>query len=150
MKTHVLTLAKTFQGKHPRKGELTHFNEGLLSGDKKHTIRSNYDYWAPRIQEVMDGHAKLSIRQWIDKPYKKPGQEIIKELDQFSGIGFAPINIYPQHEMVIVSLEKPAYLDYKARAKNVEANDHLSYSDFWSWFTQEQKAILIYFTKFRY
>lgn len=88
MKTHVLLLSKKFLKGHRREGELTEFRKHFLNGTKIHTVRENYEYWAPRIREVMEGVAILSIRQWIDEPYKKPGQIEIGQLTNTSGIGY--------------------------------------------------------------
>jgi hypothetical protein len=52
MKTYVLTISQTFQGKHPRKGDKTLFFDKILSGEKIHTIRGNYEYWKRIVDNV--------------------------------------------------------------------------------------------------
>lgn len=68
MKTYVLILSEYFPKDHPKAGEPTGFVGDLMfTGKKIHTIRSNYELWAKRIDEVRAGKARLSIRIWTGK-----------------------------------------------------------------------------------
>lgn len=78
LKTYVITVSENFIGKHPRAGELTEFKEKILSGEKKHTCRSNYMFWKKRIDKVNSGEAVLSLRQWSGKPYNSKQKEIMR------------------------------------------------------------------------
>lgn len=85
MKTHVLLVSQYFPKTHPRRGESTGFVEAiqnLFRTDKPttkiHTIRSNYDWWKKRIDEVNAGEAILSIRYWTGKPYNSKQEEILR------------------------------------------------------------------------
>lgn len=69
LKTYVITISKKFPGYHPRKGDPTYFSSGIVSRRKKHTIRGNYALWKKRFDEIAAGRAKLSLREWIGKPY---------------------------------------------------------------------------------
>lgn len=150
IKTHVITISKTFPAYHSRKGQETGFKEKLLSGEKIHTIRGNYDYWRPKIYEVIAGVAVLSIRQWSDKPYKSK-QVVIAELTgnqvgiqkvielQVKRIGNAIWNIS-------VGIEN-ADIDFQELTKN----DGLSEYDICEWFGKGIKnGCIIHFTDFIY
>ena len=62
MKTYVLTISKNFPSTHSKKGTPTNFFYKIKSGDKKHTIRANYELWKKRIDEVNEGKAIISLR----------------------------------------------------------------------------------------
>ncbi len=64
-------LSKTFFSQHPRAGEPTHFAEKVKNGTKRHTCRSNYEYWKDRIARLQERSGVLSLRQWSGKPYEK-------------------------------------------------------------------------------
>jgi hypothetical protein len=72
------TVAKVFPCYHPRAGEPTDFKPKILSGEKGHTIRANYELWKKRIDEVNAGEAILSLRQWIEKPYHSKQEEFLQ------------------------------------------------------------------------
>lgn len=152
MKTHVLTLSKTFLKGHPNAGEPTYFKESFLDGTKKHTIRDNYDYWSRIIDEVRAGKAVLSIRQWSGKPYASKQDPELACLDATSGIGYQPIFMTDQGWC----LEATIGNDYVYQMQRVWDNDGLERMDFWNWFfprngkTDIFKGIVIHFTKFRY
>ena len=116
MKTFILTLSKNFPKTHKRAGEKTNFSQKLQLGiknipnsvmydeecdlvmDRKiHTIRSNFDLWSKRIEQVQKGEAILSIRYWSGKPYNSPQIKIL-ELDQDSGIGVQAI-VFPDNSL---------------------------------------------------
>lgn len=78
MKTYVLTVSRNFPVTHSMKGQPTNFFQKILSKEKKHTIRANYPLWKKRIDEVNQGFAIISVRQWSDKPYCSPQQEIMQ------------------------------------------------------------------------
>lgn len=76
LKTYVITMMV----KYPKIGIVvpkpTGFKKKLLSGEKKHTIRQNYKFWKKRIDEINNGKAILSIRQWTGLPYRSEQVEI--------------------------------------------------------------------------
>lgn len=55
LKTYVITVSVNF----PKKGKSipkpTGFKKKILSGEKKHTVRSNYEFWKKRIDEINAG-----------------------------------------------------------------------------------------------
>jgi hypothetical protein len=87
VKIYRLALSRTFPATHPRKGELTHFEEKIKrallqkEGDlpvKLHTIRavnpnSKSKSWFEKIEEVNRGEAVLVVYEWNGKPYSKDG-----------------------------------------------------------------------------
>ena len=146
MKCYVLTISKTFPAYHPRKGKLTHFRSKIESGDKKHTIRDNYELWKKRIDEVNDGLAYLSIREWTGKPYASKQVETMQKHKGEVGIQCLEMNqlgyCIDGYQCII--------------GDNIlSINDGLSLEDFTEWFKGKmcvdmpQKAI-IHFSDFRY
>lgn len=130
---------------HPKHGEPTNFASKFLSGQKKHTIRGNAAYWAPKIQEVIDGKAILSIRQWTGKPYRSK-QETMKNLTAADGVGYQLAEILENEEIVLLMED-----EYNPTVcPSIEENDGLSMAEFWNWFTDDAKVIIIHFTNFRY
>lgn len=75
----VVTLSKKFFPAHYRAGQETEFKAKVLAETKKHTCRSNYEYWAKKIARVKETSGVLSVRQWSEKPYRSP-QEVITEV----------------------------------------------------------------------
>ena len=59
---------------------------------KIHTIRTNYQLWEKRINEVQEGNAVLSIRQWSGKPYRSK-QTTILNLTKDDGVGIQPLKL---------------------------------------------------------
>lgn len=146
MKTFVLTVSKQFPKTHKRSGQSTGFVESIkklftVDGNKIHTIRSNFDLWSKRAEQINSGQAVLSIRYWSDKPYRSKQIEIcvlekigIEKLDDPTNFVFAPIN--------------GAAFNWNDVAKN----DGLSFDDFDEWFKvrQSDPMAIIHFTNFRY
>lgn len=142
MKTHVLLVAKNFLKGHIHEGEPTFFPEKINSGSKVHTIRSNYDYWKKRIDEVNDGKAYLSIRFWESTPYHS-NQFEFKKLTK-CGI------------QKIVVKNNLMFINNVNIDKNLIAlNDGLDRESFDSWFFKKpiegpQEFALIHFTSQKY
>lgn len=151
MKTYVLTVSKVFLKGHPKAGHPTHFKEQISTGDKKHTIRQNYDYWSEVIDQVKAGQAILSVREWTGKPYRSKQEEFLR-LDKDSGIGYQEIFMTHSGWCWEASIEG----EYVVQLDTVCKNDGLSKSDFESWFFPDYNkndvvsGIIIHFTKFRY
>lgn len=135
MKTHVLTVSRTFPKGHKKEGQSTFFiekikyslfnrkgSEGLFftAGafekcydclEKIHTCRSNYPLWSKRIKEVQEGKAVLSLRYWEGKPYRSKQIEFF-QLDKNSGIGIQELKFgynseLVKHEKYINVITKP-------------------------------------------
>ncbi len=161
-KTVVITLSKRFQKEHSRSGEPTQFAQKLnnqlntpddypATGKKKHTIRANFDRWKHNIDKINNGSFHLSIRQWIDVPYKSKQEELFK----LSKVGYQSVSISydPETDIIEVDIdEKPYTGDIEAIAQN----DGLSLHDFKEWFFAKAKSkqifngVIIHFTDFRY
>lgn len=109
MKTYVIMISQKFPANHPRRGEETKFKQQIINaifvnqgwnkiaaypelGDKRHTIRANYDLWKKRIDEVQRGEACLSLRQWEGKPYRSKQIEFARLTNQ-DGVGIQQVNI---------------------------------------------------------
>lgn len=142
MRTYVIMLSKVFPKGHIREGEPTGFKDKLLSGEKIHTIRSNYPLWEKRIKEVQEGTALISVRQWEDKPYRSKQIEIA-QFTKENGVGI-------EH----IFLPSRAHLDFLLeRLQGLDINDGLTRPDWISWFENapiNQFLPIIHFTPFRY
>ncbi|MDE5869264.1 MAG: hypothetical protein K2H18_03445 [Muribaculaceae bacterium] len=142
MKTYVIILSKVFPKGHIRQGEMTGFREKLISGEKIHTIRTNYGLWRQRIKEVKNGEACISLRQWQDKPYRSKQIEIAR-LTKENGVGIESISLPPIGQLSYALDSFPG----------LDAHDGLSKEDWLSWFEnapRNQPLPIIHFTPFRY
>ncbi len=150
LKPYVITVSKNFIGKHPKKGEPTKFKEKIKSGEKKHTIRSNYDFWSKRIDNVNAGEAVLSIRQWSGKPYNSKQVEIKK---LFAGeVGIQQITTTGNaYDISIRKLNNTHRFLTDLKIRIIAQNDGLSIKDFRDWFEEPLiDGCIIHFTKLRY
>jgi hypothetical protein len=147
--TYILVMAKTFPKTHPKSGAETQFSEQILAGKKIHTIRKNPDYWMHVANEVNEGRAVLSIREWTGRPYFSKHREIM----QLEKIAVEQIKVYVDHQTYI-QLEGFINIDYPSKAfARFAANDGMTADDLYSWLHMEKKnheAALIYFTDFDY
>lgn len=162
LKCYYVILSRNFNKTHTRAGQPTFFvekickalnidpptptggwdawetRELLKANPKLHTIRLNYDLWEKRFEEIAAGKAYLSLRYWLDDPYKSPQEEFAR-LTAADGIGIEPFT--PQVAATDDWLE-----DY---AKN----DGLRLTDFKDWFgafEPNKKYAILHFTSFRY
>jgi len=152
MKTYVITISKTFPATHPRKGEPTGFETKISSRKKKHTIRGNYDLWKKRIDEINDGAAVLSVREWTGKPYASKQKELFVFGKGQIGIQKCSIQIIEDDISDIVNFQIDGYLSLKLeKANEVMANDGLDRLDFIAWFKKPlTNGCIIHFTDLRY
>jgi len=161
MKTHVITLSKTFPKTHSKIGCPTYFAENLSRGIKIHTIRANYPFWEKRIEEVRNGTACLSIRQWTGKPYASKQIEIAR-LTAYDGVGIQKIHLGNTKLDKMLGIDNSSFNcllndDNKIAsilcATTVAENDGLSREDWTEWFKEADYTkpfAIIHFTKFRY
>lgn len=148
MNTHVITVAKKFPKGHDREGQLTGFKTKILTREKIHTIRLNFLWWQHKVQQVADGLAVLSLREWTGKPYHSPQEEFAR-LDQHDFVGI---------ERVTTNHMGKCFVDgQKIDGLELAANDGLLFTDFSQWFpgsfeigTKKLDAGIIHFTSFRY
>lgn len=146
MKTYVLMLSKQFPTFHERAGEPTGFQHTLLT-TKIHTIRANFELWSKRIQQVSDGLACISIRQWEGLPYRGRTEEILK-LYAKDGVGIQRLHF---HWGTILD----PVVDYikSVDPVNLAHNDGLSTKDWSQWlchYDLTKPMAIIHFTQFRY
>ena len=143
-KCYQLMVSKVFLKGMPNEGEETGFVRKIHSGDKKHTIRTNYEYWEYMFDQIQQDRAYLSVRYWSGKPYRSK-HVIVKDFYKKDGIG----------------LEKLEFTNNGAKINgrsnlvdlsDLAENDGLSYKQLLTWFKEEQnKALpLIHFTSMRY
>jgi hypothetical protein len=173
----IITVSKTFFPQHPRKGEPTEFRGKVLSGDKRHTCRQNYEYWKRQIDSVKAKGGVLSVKQWIDRPYHQPGQEPVVDIPA-DVVGVQRLELRrerlgPASKLVTRwtgPYEWTATVDGRPVPLGaLAANDGLTVEDFKAWFapvfTKAEKKYpasaqisnattmefaIIHFTKFRY
>ena len=136
MKTYVITVSQTFPATHIRAGQLTRFPYKIEKRIKIHTIRSNYELWKWRMDQINKGLAVLSVRAWSGKPYRSKQIEIIS-LNKSHGIG----------------IQKITLTESRINEKILAKNDGLTLADFKAWFAGYDKSepmAIIHFTSFRY
>lgn len=153
MKTYVLMISKHFMKDHPRAGELTMFRYSIQNGDKIHTLRANYDYWAHVAEEVNAGRGVLSLRQWSGKPYRSKHEEFMRLANM--GVQRASVTVFLFHQ----GTKGGVYGTIKVDSKEIQhyrefyTNDGFSSAeDFANWFGAciYENMALIHFTDFRY
>ena len=142
-------ISKVFPKTHPLAAKTTEFASYLRSRIKIHTIRGNYDLWEKRINEIINGKAYLSVREWSGKPYRSKQ----KELFQFhKDIGIQ--KLINEYEVLFVGTNRVEVI-------TLANNDGLSSDEFDDWFRKYPKNLrfkkypvepqaIIHFTKFRY
>ena len=155
MKRYRLVVSRTFPDKHSRKGDETKFVEKIIGQIKIHTIRSNFDIWAKRIEKVQRGQAVIELYHWSGKPYQS-NQIVFATLDKDSGCGVQAL-IFPERHISDANVcgdEYPNPTWYKGvLSSELAKNDGLSLDDFKEWFKDydlSKTMVIIHFTKFRY
>lgn len=152
-KTVVLMLSKTFPRKHISAGKKTNFQRSLDEGKKIHTIRSGYEAWKHNIEKVQGGTFFLSLRQWVDVPYRSK-QEELKILKGRNGVGYERITMQynPETKTVKAVINGRQYID----VRKIAENDGLKWEDFIDWFFGQGtdrtlfQGVIVHFTNFRY
>lgn len=171
MKTHVLIVSRNFPKKHLKAGQPTYFEskirlttdptiyaivepDGEITTDRKiTTIRSNYELWKKRIDEVNQGVAILSVRYWSGLPYKSTQVEIC-QFKKGAGIGIEKIYFNNDGYLQILSDEKTE--THSCIIKDISSiakSDGLGLVDFYNWFCAYDKTkpmAMIHFTTHRY
>lgn len=154
MKTYVITLSKNFMKGHPKECTPTMFKQKLIKKEKIHTISSNYELWLKRINEVNEGKAILSLREWSVLPYRSKQVEI-QRLTKESGLGIQLLSMYkPNCDEIYWQID----VEKKDISLNeIAKNDGLDITDFRRWFFPYKTAknvsfegAIIHFTPFRY
>ncbi len=148
----LITLSRVFPQTHSRRGEPTGFGDKLIAGTKIHTIRKNYDLWAVNAEKMKSGRYSLSVRQWIDKPYRSKQREIYTS---DTPIGVEKVRIEYRHKKDEIIAHVNGEFVCAAR---LASNDGLSLDDFKDWFVGEKRhnenyiftGVIIHFTNFRY
>lgn len=150
-----ITVAKRFPKVHQRAGQPTNFAEKIMLGEKLHTIRKNYDLWAVNAEKMQTGRFVLSVRQWIEEPYKSKQREVFNT-DAFVSVERITIQYHAQSDSIAVCIEDKT-LDASEVATLIE-NDGLTEEDFKDWFFCKQRhnedttfeGVIVHFTSFRY
>lgn len=164
-------VAKTFPCTHKRKGEPTNFENSIYKGilskgilsevyyeseySKIHTIRSNYENWKRKIDEVNEGKAELVLKQWEGRPYHSKQIELIT-FDHTSGIGVEKLVFSEKIMTPFIPIRKKDGSIYTPNISTLDVlskNDGLSINDFQEWFKPydlTEPMAIIHFTNFRY
>ena len=164
MKCYVLMVSRYFAKDHKNAGLPTFFVEKICKAvgkdypeplnlkfeikPKRHTVRLNYELWAKRFEEIKQGKAYLSLRYWLDAPYKSPQHEFLR-LEAKDGIGVQKLS-FPLGTFI-------DDVDSSVRLVNIAENDGLDFETFKDWFGEKLTAnngnedlAIIHFTNFRY
>lgn len=142
IKTYVLLVAKYFPAYHKRAGEPTGFMNLIWKDEKLHTIRKNYELWKKRSEEINNANAILSVRQWIDKPYRSPQKEEFRQYE---------LRVQKLEQSILGWCIDDIVTDYTR--KDFAKNDGLSLQDYNNWFnilSEEPLAILHFTQNFKY
>lgn len=110
----------------------------VVDGEKRHTIRVNYDLWKKRADKINKGEAVLSLRQWTGSPYnfKKDGSKQVEFLRltkvniQKIWIKGYSITMGGKEQKFLLSSCGDCYIDLDKLA----VNDGLGFEDFKNWF----------------
>lgn len=150
MKTYVLTLSHSFPANHAMHGKPTYFREKFLGTPgmlrKLHTIRANYTLWAKRFEKIAAGDACLSVREWLDTPYRSKQREIAR-LTADDGVGIQKLTFFAGRIIY------PTVGKYQPSVKEIANNDGLHADDWVYWFKNydlSKPLAIIHFTKRRY
>lgn len=142
LKCYVLTVAQKYPANHRKVGRPTNFVLKIKEKFKIHTIRSNYNLWKYRIEEINAGRGYLSIRIWTGKPYKSKQLEVFR----FHGkeVGIEKIKFINMDGLI----EDKKEVGYRTLA----INDGLKEMDYLDWFkkSNQETMAIIHFTEFRY
>ncbi len=147
-----ITLSRVFPKTHNRAGEPTGFSDKLASGKKIHTIRRNYDLWRLNAEKMQRGGYALSIRQWIDKPYRSKQREIHVQNEPIR-VQKVYMHYDSTKDSVDVSVEHTL-----VDAEYIAKNDGLTLEDFKDWFFSNVRhkedadfnGVVIHFRPFSY
>jgi hypothetical protein len=145
LKTYVITISKNFPSTHSMKGHPTNFFSKIKEGTKKHTIRSNYELWKKRIDEVNEGKAVLSLREWSGKPYCST-QNVLMEFRQ----GEIRVQKLTVDYMMGYFIDD---VDSDITTEQLAINDGLTKEEFSEWFKKVKcgdELAIIHFSEFRY
>ena len=150
----VITLSRLFPVKHSRKGQPTNFAKLLNIGEKRHTIRANYDLWKVNEEKMRTGNYYLSVRQWSGRPYHSRQNEIAQVKSPIT-VQRIQLNYHPDNDAVSAIIDGK-YLTPE-QCRGIAKNDGLDIKDFKEWFFgQEPKCActfegcIIQFTDFKY
>jgi hypothetical protein len=139
----VLMVSRMFPSYHKNKGELTRFEQKIRDKNKIHTIRANYEKWKRKIDQIKNGEAVLSIREWQGVPYHSK-QNYLFYYNQEDALEVSKLtkdeNGYLINDTIRVSEEELA------------KNDGLTLDEFQEWFKvfPSEPMAIIHFTGFRY
>lgn len=136
-------VSRMFPSYHKNKGELTRFEQKIRDKNKIHTIRANYEKWKRKIDQIKNGEAVLSIREWQGVPYHSK-QNYLFYYNQEDALEVSKLtkdeNGYLINDTIRVSEEELA------------KNDGLTLDEFQEWFKvfPSEPMAIIHFTGFRY
>jgi hypothetical protein len=123
------------------------FEEEILSGEKIHSIRKNYEFWEKRIESIMAGEGYLSLRVWTGKPRRSKQREFLR----LEKCGIEKAIFSKDEELLFFDIEMSGYNETLDTAL-VAKNDGLTVYELWNWFHDypEGYMALIHFTNLRY
>lgn len=153
--TYVLMVSTSFPKGHLKEGEPTFFSYLIKYRKKLHTIRSNYELWKKRFDNINKGKAVLSLRSWSGKPYNSKQIEIGR-FDCSHGIGLEKLEWVKVSKRLecIQDNQFNSFLPNISDIKSLAQNDGLTYPDFRMWFDGKiepnKPMAIIHFTEFRY
>lgn len=146
-KTAVLMMSTEFSKWHKQAGKHTMFVDKIANGEKLHTIRTNYDNWCKKAEQINTGEMELSLRIWSGKPYRSQQHEFGRlqhlEVQKFEAT-------YSSEDAV-----PRVWVDGKeVNAEEVAMRDGLTLDDWVQWMfrgvNKIENGALLQLTKFKY
>lgn len=128
----IIKISENFPSYHTKYGEKTYFEDKILNKTKKHTIRSNYDYWYNKYKN----NYILSVCKWCGKPYRS---KIIHIIDFYNW--YVDKLIFEIKEGEIITQIDNRIIPAKEIAKN-DGFDNTE--DFFGWFKKDFKTLYVY------
>lgn len=126
-KTVLITFLSYYSKASGFAGDPTLFEDKIATGEKIHTIRANYAYWAARIDAAQKvAGSTYSLRTWSDKPYTSKMRPIIN--GDARDLWYLPIQFKKLDSNILIIGDQEFDLDLVAQ------NDGLTAEIFHDWF----------------
>ncbi len=120
-------------------------------------MRGNYELWKKRLDQVNEGKAILSLREWKGRPYHKVDGVGQVEIMPILKVGYQKVSIkyapWPDEDV-----RPKVFVDDKEISTNHNVMDLMIRKDgfgdnidnFYNWFPMNFDGILIHFNSFKY
>lgn len=143
--------SRLFPTTHSRRGEHTHFIENVMTGDKIHTIRRQYDRWRVIADKTAARPYTIALCQWAATPRRSRYHQVAA-INAVIGVQHVQMLYFANTDNIIVTVDGT-----DVPVDEIARNDGMSVTDFKEWFfgrnrteNDEFNGCIIHFTDFRY